>query len=117
MGSRGSSRRFAVLFFAALCALLASAVAAQAATRTVNETADNGSDVCANPGDPCSLRGAVEGANADDVVVVPAGTYTLSADENIEIRQNITIQGDSARNTIVNGDGNQRVFDSQVPDA
>jgi CSLREA domain-containing protein len=102
---------------------LALAVAAPAAadTYTVNTTADDGSG-CANgpPGHPCTLRGAVSEAsdNAPGTVIVPAGTYVLNS--ALLLGGGTTVVGDSARTTIVDGNGavtNDRTFLFAVPGA
>jgi CSLREA domain-containing protein len=62
-------------------------------TFTVNTTADthdanNGDGVCADSGGQCSLRAAVEEANASNAttqVNVPAGTYTLTIGTNLMV--------------------------------
>jgi len=70
-----------------------------------------------------SLREAVLAANATfdaDTINLPAGTYTLSltgADENaaatgdLDVSNNLTIQGVGADSTIVNGNQTDRIFD------
>ena len=72
-----------------LLAVAALAPSADAATFTVNGTADlvdanPGDGICASagPASICSLRAVIEQANAspgDDTIVVPAGTYVLDA--------------------------------------
>jgi predicted outer membrane repeat protein len=70
-----------------------------------------------------SLRQAIIDANANpgaDMVTIPAGTYTLTiagADEDagltgdLDITQNLTIVGDGADVTIIDGNGLDRIFD------
>lgn len=96
-----------------------------AATIVVDETTevDNSS---------CSLREAIIAANTDaavdscvagdfgaDTITLPAGTYTLSIDGtgedlaatgDLDINADLTINGDGAASTIIEGDGNDRVF-------
>ena len=93
-------------------------VAAQAATFNVNTTSDTldstpGDGVCADAGAQCSLRAAIGEANAlagDDIINVPAGTYTQSlvaANEDLnaggdwDITTNITITGAGAGTTFI----------------
>src|SRR5436190_1675757 len=67
----------------AVALLLVAAAAAQAATFTVNTTADNaptGSECSGAAGD-CSLRQAIDKSNntaTDDTINVPAGDYSLT---------------------------------------
>ncbi|MDB4881604.1 MAG: polymorphic outer membrane protein, partial [Gemmatimonadetes bacterium] len=102
-----------------------------AATVTVNSTADA---VDANPGDGlcatvtgvCTLRAAIQEANAlpgDDVISLPPGTYTLTiagagedaaARGDLDITSNVSIQGGGfVGTTIIDGNGGvtgDRVF-------
>ena len=98
---------------AALLALALVAPAAQAATFTVNKTTDDvgdvnpGNGICASPGaggDLCSLRAAVEESEAldeNDVINVPAGTYSLGSDlvytDAVPAGDTVTINGAGAR--------------------
>jgi RTX calcium-binding nonapeptide repeat (4 copies) len=93
-------RARAALFAACALALLAIAAPASADTVTVSNTNDSG---------PGSLREVVDNAFPGDVVIVPAGTYTLTSDQ-IEISTGITVRGAGARRTIVQSDGDSRVF-------
>jgi CSLREA domain-containing protein len=94
------------------------AVASQAATFNVNTTSDTldatpGDGVCADAGAQCSLRAAIGEANAlagDDIINVPAGTYTqtlVAANEDLnaggdwDITSNVTINGAGAATTIL----------------
>jgi CSLREA domain-containing protein len=84
-----------------------------------------------NDGD-CSLREAIEAANTDaavdacpagsgaDIVMLPAGTYTLTlhgADEDgnqtgdLDVLDDLTLQGGGAMTTIIDGDAADRVMD------
>jgi len=106
--------------------------AAGAATFRVDTTADGvdanpGDGACATVADTCSLRAAVQEANADagrDDIELPAGTYTLTiagSDEyaavgDIDILYNATLVGDGAASTIVQagvgiGALGDRIFD------
>ncbi len=74
------------------------------------------------PGD-CALRGAVIRANSspgDDVILLPAGTYTLSIpgawDDacltgDLDVTDTLLIVGEGAELTVVDGGGLDRVFD------
>ena len=125
------------LFFIQLLFWLFMASNAQAVTFTVNTTVD---EVDTNPGDHicltatghCSLRAAVQEANAStnvstnsqgafipDVISVPAGTYTLTlsgANENLaatgdlDITDNVEIDGAGSNSTIIDGNNADRIF-------
>ncbi|MBK7894131.1 MAG: CSLREA domain-containing protein [Anaerolineaceae bacterium] len=102
--------------------------ASPAATFVVNSTVDA---VDANPGDgvcetavagQCTLRAAVMEANASsglDTINLSANTYNLTilgAEEDLgetgdlDITDDLFLNGDSAVTTILNGSGNDRVF-------
>lgn len=110
-----------------LLAILGWTTPAQAATITVTTAADE-----LNSDGDCSLREAIRAANLDtavdacpagsgaDSIVLPAGTYTLTingASEeaavtgDLDILQDVTIQGAGNAGTIINGNGVDRVFD------
>ena len=115
-----------------LVSVVLPAAPALAATILVNTTAD---EFGTGPG--CALREAIEAANQDaafggcsagsgaDTISVPAGTYTLTipgdddlnamGDLDIDSPQPTTIVGASARRTIVNGNGLDRVFHLIAP--
>ncbi len=97
---------------------------------TVNSTLD---EVDALPGDGhcetalgnnvCTLRAAIQEADAtigDDAITVPAGIYLLTipgtgeawaASGDLDITDNLTITGAGATQTIIDGNGLDRVFD------
>jgi CSLREA domain-containing protein len=91
---------------------------ASGATFTVTKTSDDPADGCDAD---CSLREAVIAANATvehDTIVVPAGTYLLSlvgADEDaaatgdLDLNEDVTIIGDPAGGTIIDGNLSDRV--------
>lgn len=100
---------------------------AYAATFTVNTTADNvdaapGDSICADGSGACSLRAAIEEANAlagDDVIVLPAGVYALTivgagedagASGDLDISDNLTINGAGADASILDGSQIDRVL-------
>jgi CSLREA domain-containing protein len=102
--------------------------AAQAATFTVNSTADAvdahpGDGVCATATHVCTLRAAIQEANAlagADIIKLPAGIFTLTlagADEDdaatgdLDITDDLTLTGAGAASTIIDGGGSDRVLD------
>lgn len=102
-------------------------VHAPRAAFTVNSTADAvdvapGNGVCATVTNACTLRAAIQEANAlagDDIISLPAGTYTLTlagAGENaaatgdLDINSNITLNGAGAAITTINGNWADRVL-------
>ncbi|MGH9144763.1 MAG: CSLREA domain-containing protein, partial [Vicinamibacterales bacterium] len=111
-----------------LAALLATPSIGLATTFTVNSTLDAvdatpGDGICATAGAVCTLRAAIQEANAlagADTIVVPAGTYTLTiagasedaaATGDLDITTTVTVEGAGANLTTVNGGGLDRVFD------
>jgi CSLREA domain-containing protein len=101
---------------------------AVAATFTVDSTADAvdaapGDGVCAANGNGCTLRAAVQEANAHagaDTINVPAGTYVLTitgagedsaATGDLDLTDDVTISGAGTTETIIDGNGMDRVFD------
>ncbi|MDZ4262072.1 MAG: choice-of-anchor Q domain-containing protein [Pseudomonadota bacterium] len=111
----------------ALLLVIGSVPVAGAATFAVTTTVDA---VDANPGDAacltaagqCSLRAAIQEANAlagADVITLPAGVYPLNigsqgedaaAGGDLDITSEITINGAAANTTIVDGMKRDRVF-------
>ncbi len=108
--------------------VLTMASGAGAATFNVDSQADSpdatlGDGVCASKAGGCTLRAAVEEANASSVgctINVPAGTYTLtSPDEGANFGQTgvlllggeTTVAGEGLRTTVINGDGKNRLFE------
>ena len=102
-----------------------------AATFTVNDTSDLmddniGDGVCHTATGTCTLRAAVQEANADpgvDVITLPSGVYVLTltgagedaaATGDLDITESLTIIGAGAANTIVDGgpagSANDRLF-------
>ncbi len=112
---------------------------AHAATFIVDTTDDTddatpGNGVCADSSGDCSLRAAITEANAlagPDIITLPAGTYTLTitiagrpeeanAEGDLDITDDLTINGASAANTIVQAgtddtNGIDRVFHIPSP--
>ena len=112
----------------ALFACLALAGAARADTYPVNDPFDLpdaavGNGVCATAAGTCTLRAAIQEANAHagpDTVTVPAGTFLLTrtgtfeanaATGDLDLRETITIAGAGRGLTIVDGNLTDRVFD------
>lgn len=95
-------RPFAALLFATLSSV------SWAATFTVNDTGDAadatpGNGICATSGAVCTLRAAVQEANAlagADIITLPAGTYNLIAG-GLQLVTAITINGAGAATTII----------------
>ncbi|MFL5781733.1 MAG: choice-of-anchor Q domain-containing protein [Thermoleophilaceae bacterium] len=86
-------------------ALLAAAGPATAATVQVSTHADENNGC--TPGH-CSLREAVPAAGAGGLVIVPTGTFLLGSE--ISIPTSVTIRGNGPAATIVDGQGNDRLF-------
>ncbi len=100
---------------------------APSVTFTVNTTADlqdtnPGNGICADGGGNCSLRAAVQEANAlpgADTITLPAGTYGLtlvgggedaSSTGDLDISSTLTIQGAGSATTAVDANDIDRVF-------
>jgi uncharacterized repeat protein (TIGR01451 family)/CSLREA domain-containing protein len=100
---------------------------AAAATFVVDDTADAvdaspGDGVCETAGTSCTLRAAVQEANAltgADLIQLPAGTFTLSltgddaaaATGDLDLLSEVTIDGAGIGTTIVDASGVERAFD------
>ena len=120
-----------MLGLAALFVLLASTSTIGAADFAVDTTDDAvdaslGDGVCATAAGTCSLRAAVQEANATpgpDLITVPSGTYTLTlagageqeaATGDLDIHDDLTITGAGRDETIIDGGGIDRVFQAGV---
>jgi len=121
---------FVTLFFAAIAHAQeprAGSVLAPRVTFTVNSATDAGdaapgNSVCATAGSVCTLRAAIQEANAlagDDIITLPAGTYTLTlagagedaaATGDLDITSNLTLNGASAATTVIDGNWADRVL-------
>jgi len=116
-----------ILVRAGLLALAASA-SAHAATLAVDTEADTvdvspGDGICADAAGHCSLRAAVQEANAQDdsdTIALPAGTFTLSiagagedtsATGDLDIEVALTLEGAGSDATHIDGGALDRVFD------
>lgn len=114
----------------ALVAALAVPVGAPGATFSVNSTADAvdaapGNGTCATAGGACTLRAAVQEANAlagPDTVSLPAGTFYLAlagagedaaATGDLDVTQQLEVVGAGRDETIVDGIGNDGIFHVQ----
>ncbi len=110
-----------------LGAVVAVAVA-QADPFTVNSTTDAvdatpGDGVCATAAAECTLRAAVQEANAHtgpDLIAVPAGAYELSlvgpleddaATGDLDVTDALQVNGAGAETTIIDGLNSDRLFD------
>jgi CSLREA domain-containing protein len=99
--------------------LLLSPAVATGATFVVDSTLDAvdaipGDGACGAAGGACTLRAAVEEANAlagGHEITLPAGTYTLTiAGLSVGPNRNITINGSGQATTIVDANGQHGVF-------
>ena len=120
------------LFLPAIIGVLGTLAPVGAATFTVNVTddvadADTTDGHCdadlASPGDQCTLRAAIQEANAQpgaDIIMVPAGTYVmtvagqdddLAATGDLDILDAATIVGEGPSATIIDGNQLDRIFD------
>lgn len=110
----------------------AAASAAYAATFSVDTTADSvdsmaGDGLCADTQHRCSLRAAIQEANAwpgDDMIDLPAGDHVLTrtgggedfaASGDLDVRSTLTLAGNGASITFIDADGLDRVFDVHAP--
>ena len=124
--------KFVVPFLASALSAVFLSAPLLAATFTVNNTADAvdvalGNGVCATASGGCSLRAAVQEANAlagADTIILPAGTYALilggtgedsAATGDLDITGDLTITGAGSATTVVDGNlygsAADRVFD------
>lgn len=108
--------------------LLLAALDAGAATFVVGSTTDGadavpGNGVCSWTAGICTLRAAIQEANAwpgADVIQLPAGTFALSiagagedaaATGDLDIAEDLTIEGATAAGTVIDAGSLDRVFD------
>jgi hypothetical protein len=85
--------------------LLLLAPAAARATVTVANTNDSG---------PGSLREAVATAPGGELIIVPAGTYTLTS-ESLQINKSLTVVGHATGDTTIRAGGNFGVISAAGP--
>lgn len=100
---------------------------ASAAAFTVNSTVDApdatvGDGICAAASGLCTLRAAIQEANATtgpSTITLPVGTYVLNvvgpgedlaATGDLDIRQPLSIIGAGAASTVIDGYGSDRIF-------
>ncbi|MBI4367611.1 MAG: CSLREA domain-containing protein [Deltaproteobacteria bacterium] len=81
-----------------------------------------GDGICADVTGQCTLRAAIQESNAlagDDTIFLPAGSYRLehvgmgedkAATGDLDILDNVTLIGDGASATFVDGGRRDRVF-------
>jgi CSLREA domain-containing protein len=101
--------------------LIIAGSSAHAATFTVNSTTDAvdaapGDSICATTGGDCTLRAAIEEANAlagSDSISLPAGIYPLTIAE-LRNTSVLTVSGDGPATTIIDGGRLHRVFVNPV---
>ena len=122
----------ALVAAAALVYFPAGEVIAAPTTLVVNSTVDAsdvnpGDGVCATGAGTCTLRAAVQEANAVDdpnIIEVPAGTYVLTlfgagedaaATGDLDITAPVSIVGAGAATTVVDGNGADRVLHLLAP--
>jgi CSLREA domain-containing protein len=103
------------------------AFTASTAVFNVNSLADAvdanlGDGSCSTSGGLCTLRAAIQEANAlagDDTIIVPAGTYMLTipgrdedaaATGDLDITDNLIISGTGSGMTVIDGNGLDRVI-------
>src|SRR6266480_438769 len=119
--------RFRLCRLIAWAALSLVAVPGHAATFVVNTTADTadavpGDGKCADSSNACSLRAAVQEANAlagPDTIQLGAATYVLSGaagddlavSGDLDITGDLTLTGAGTASTIIDGGGVDRVLD------
>jgi CSLREA domain-containing protein len=124
--------RIAGFRVAVLLSAVVVATSAQADTYTVNTIADAvdaapGDGICATATGKCSLRAAVQEANAHggaDAISLPAGLYALSltgpgedlaATGDLDVTGELTVTGAGADTTIIDGLKADRVFQVGAP--
>ncbi|MEE9597836.1 MAG: CFI-box-CTERM domain-containing protein [Acidiferrobacterales bacterium] len=121
----GRIRLYSVLVVAIM--QLGMALPAWSTTFTVNSTADTADDdtadgICADASGNCSLRAAIQQANAlasSDTVVLGTATYTLTGaagddlalSGDLDITEDVTVTGTGTTNTFISGGNVDRVFD------
>lgn len=118
--------RLLAVCFAGIATLLPGST--RAATFTVTSTNDfvdaaPGDAICASANRVCTLRAAVQEANAlpgEDSIVLPAGVYELTrrgrnedgaASGDLDVTDDLVINGQTIRQTTINGYSNDRVIE------
>jgi len=113
-----------LIAWAALCLVAAPGHAATFVVDTTADTvdADTSDGICRDSGGACSLRAAIQQANAlagDDTIQLSAATYALSiaggddlaSSGDLDITGNLTLTGAATASTIIDGGGVDRVLD------
>ncbi|HYQ83843.1 MAG TPA: hypothetical protein VEP28_07545, partial [Rubrobacter sp.] len=94
------------LFAAALAVMAFGLAAPVSAVPVINTTVDQSLGDCSVT---CSLRDAVALASSGDTLHVPAGHYVLTLGEIVSPKS-LTLVGDGARSTVLDGNGASRIF-------
>src|SRR5262245_8503623 len=83
---------------------------AQALTNRFVSTSGNdssGTNDCTNSGQPCkTIQNEIDHSGAGDLIKLGSGTYV----ENVEVSQNVTVQGDGTTGSTVNGNESSSLF-------
>lgn len=116
--SRARAVAAAAITIGSVVAISGSSPRVAAAGFLVDSTGDSGDanpgdGTCATAGGVCTLRAAIEEANAngtDDGVQVPPGTYSIGSALEITNKV-IDIHGSGNGSTIIDGPGTDRIFD------
>ena len=134
MSLKSSRAQFLSLVAVVWFCCFVGAAPVRAATFTVNSTIDapdvrpgNGSCETAPGNGVCTLRAAVQEANASlgaDTITLPAGIYVLTIPADVEpdaasgdlnIVEDLAITGGGAGSTIVDGNGSESIFEIDAP--
>jgi uncharacterized protein DUF11 len=112
-------RKLIPVFCAALALSSIAPAAAQANTFKVNTPEDTTVTGGCTTEPACSLRDALraasESADPEDIVLVPAGTYLLSAGELVVAGEGtVVIRGEGARTTVIDAQQKSRVFNLEA---
>ncbi len=125
-----SSKFVLIVLLVLLVGSLSRAPASHAATFTVNSTDDAvdaapGDGMCASAAGTCTLRAAIQETNAlagPDTINLPTGTYTLTipgdgedlaGTGDLDVTDDLTVNGDGPTSTIIDGNGLDRVLHIQ----
>jgi len=107
-----STTLLSIFLFTLAC--LANAATFTVDTVTDTDDAQPGNGSCADSGGNCSLRAAIQEANAlsgADVIDLPVGTYALTLPSALpDISGDLTINGAGSDSTIIDGGEQYRVF-------
>jgi len=107
-----STTLLSIFLFTLAC--LANAATFTVDTITDTDDAQLGNGTCADSGGNCSLRAAIQEANAlssADVIDLPAGTYALTLPSALpDISGDLTINGAGLNSTVIDGGEQYRVF-------